>query len=107
MSKAPPSPFAGLPSVIALPPFQPGWVWLVGAGPGDPALLTLHAAHALAEADVVVHDALVNADVLALARVDAEIILRRQARWQAVGQPARHLGATDHAWRAPVGACCG
>ncbi len=74
MSKTPSSPFAGLPSVITLPPFQHGWVWLVGAGPGDPALLTLHAAHALAEADVVVHDALVNADVLALARADAEIV---------------------------------
>ncbi|MBB4286927.1 uroporphyrinogen-III C-methyltransferase [Roseospira goensis] len=59
---------------IPLPPFRPGWVWLVGAGPGDPGLLTLHAVHALAEADVVVHDALVDADVLALARPGAEII---------------------------------
>jgi len=56
------------------PPFLPGWVWLVGAGPGDPGLLTLHAAHALSWADVVVHDALVNTDVLRLARPDAEVI---------------------------------
>ena len=49
------------------PVFEPGTVWLVGAGPGDPGLLTLHAAHALAEADVVLHDALVSAEVLALA----------------------------------------
>ncbi len=56
------------------PPFLPGWVWLVGAGPGDPGLLTLHAAHALSWADVVVHDALVNTDVLRLARADAEVI---------------------------------
>jgi uroporphyrin-III C-methyltransferase len=49
------------------PVFEQGTVWLVGAGPGDPGLLTLHAAHALAEADVVLHDALVSAEVLALA----------------------------------------
>jgi uroporphyrin-III C-methyltransferase len=47
--------------------FEPGSVWLVGAGPGDPGLLTMHAAHALAEADVVLHDALVSPEILALA----------------------------------------
>jgi len=56
------------------PAFLPGWVWLVGAGPGDPGLLTLHAAHALAQADVVVHDALVNPEILALARPGAQVI---------------------------------
>ncbi|MFO1025688.1 MAG: uroporphyrinogen-III C-methyltransferase [Acetobacteraceae bacterium] len=49
------------------PDFTPGSVWLVGAGPGDPGLLTLHAVHALAQADVVVHDALVPEEILSLA----------------------------------------
>jgi uroporphyrin-III C-methyltransferase/precorrin-2 dehydrogenase/sirohydrochlorin ferrochelatase len=48
-------------------PTPPGFVSLVGAGPGDPALLTRRAAERLARADVVLHDALVDAGVLRLA----------------------------------------
>src|ERR1700675_977656 len=48
------------------PILEPGHVWLAGAGPGDPGLLTLDALAGLAQADVVVHDALVDARVLAL-----------------------------------------
>jgi uroporphyrin-III C-methyltransferase len=47
---------------------------LVGAGPGDPELLTVRGLRRLQEADVVVHDALVGTGVLALARPDAELV---------------------------------
>ena len=56
-----------------LPTFEPGWVWLTGAGPGDPGLLTLYALHGLRAADVVVHDALVGEGVLRLARPGAAL----------------------------------
>jgi uroporphyrin-III C-methyltransferase len=54
-----------------LPELEPGWVWLVGAGPGEPGLLTLLAVRALSGADVVVYDALVDKSILDLARPDA------------------------------------
>ena len=44
-----------------LPDFPPGEVWLAGAGPGDPRLLTVLALHALPVADDIVHDALIDA----------------------------------------------
>ncbi len=53
---------------IAFPVFEPGSVWLTGAGPGDPGLLTLHAVHALGQADAILYDALVDDRVLDLAR---------------------------------------
>jgi uroporphyrin-III C-methyltransferase len=52
---------------------EPGHVWLAGAGPGDPGLLTLDALSGLAQADVVVHDALVDQRVLALAGPQAQL----------------------------------
>ncbi|MEZ5775726.1 MAG: uroporphyrinogen-III C-methyltransferase [Hyphomicrobiaceae bacterium] len=56
-----------------LPVFEPGDVWLVGAGPGDPGLLTLYALDALRQADVVVYDALVDERVLTLVRSGASL----------------------------------
>lgn len=63
-----------LPGFPPMPDFPAGEVWLAGAGPGDPRLLTLLALHALATADDVVHDALVDPRVLGLRRAEAELI---------------------------------
>ncbi len=52
---------------MPFPPFGAGEVWLTGAGPGAAGLLTLLAYHALQQAEVIVHDALVSESVLALA----------------------------------------
>jgi len=49
------------------PVFEPGWVWLCGAGPGDPGLMTLHGLNALRQSDVVIYDALVQEEILAWA----------------------------------------
>ena len=56
------------------PELQAGWVWLCGAGPGDPGLLTLHALNALRQADVIIYDALVDSRIMDWARSDAELI---------------------------------
>jgi uroporphyrin-III C-methyltransferase len=58
-------------AVLGLPEFNAGSVWLVGAGPGDPGLLSALALHALAHADLVVYDALVDPRILRLARPGA------------------------------------
>jgi uroporphyrin-III C-methyltransferase len=55
------------------PVFEPGTVWLVGAGPGAPGLMSLMAYHGMQQADVVVYDALVNPDILRWARAGAEL----------------------------------
>ena len=64
-----------------------GEVTLVGAGPGDPELLTLKALRALQDADVILHDRLVPAAVLDLARRDAARIC--------VGKAAGNIGSTQ------------
>lgn len=51
-----------------------GKVWLVGAGPGDPDLLTLRAARLIMRAKLIVHDGLVDPAILALARPEARLV---------------------------------
>ena len=57
----------------AFPVFEQGWVWLVGAGPGAPGLMSLLCYHAMQHCDVVVYDALVNPDILRWVRTGAEL----------------------------------
>lgn len=52
---------------LNLPRIAPGWVWLVGAGPGDPGLITALGLSALSQADHVLYDTLVDPALLALA----------------------------------------
>jgi uroporphyrin-III C-methyltransferase len=51
---------------LSLPALEKGWVWLVGAGPGDPGLITALGLQALSQADYILYDALVDEALLAL-----------------------------------------
>ena len=75
-----------------------GRVALVGAGPGDAGLLTLRALRLLNQADVILHDRLVSADVLALARRDAQLVeVGKQAGHHHVTQDGIHALLLAHA----------
>src|SRR3954463_11340316 len=65
---------ADIAAVLKLPPFAPGWVWLVGGGPGDPGLITALGLHALGEAGFVLYDALIDEALLKLTRPGAGLI---------------------------------
>ncbi|MDE2515890.1 MAG: uroporphyrinogen-III C-methyltransferase [Rhodospirillales bacterium] len=75
----------------------PGHVWLVGAGPGDPGLLTLRAAEALRSAEIVLHDALPGTAVLGLADPRAVLIdvgkRKGHAPWPQAAINARLIAA--------------
>ena len=76
---------------MAAPPGPPGCVTLVGAGPGDPQLLTLQAVQAIASADVLLVDDLVHEAVLAHARPGARV-LRVGKRGGQASTPQARIG---------------
>jgi uroporphyrin-III C-methyltransferase len=77
---------------------EPGVVYLVGAGPGDPNLLTLRAADLLRTADVILPDDLVSDDVLAMASPTAEIIpVGKRCGEPRITQAGIHVLMLEHA----------
>jgi uroporphyrin-III C-methyltransferase len=82
-----------LADALALPSFDKGWVWLAGAGPGDPGLITALGLHAIANADVIFYDALANEDLLKLARPGAERVFAGKRR----GKMSAKQGDISHA----------
>ena len=88
------------PLPFPMPNFEPGTVWLVGAGPGDPGLMTLLALHAIRSADIVVYDALVDPRALDAARPGCEIVFagKRGGR-PSQRQPDISVTLVEHARR--------
>ncbi len=87
-----------LQQLDAAPARRQGSVSLVGAGSGDPGLLTLNALRALNQADVILHDRLVSAEVLSLARRDAQRIeVGKSAQGSSTSQDRIHELMLEHA----------
>ena len=75
-----------------------GKVYLIGAGPGDPELLTIKAARLLGSVDVILHDDLVTAAVLALGNRQAHVInVGKRCGRKSITQPAIHRLMIDYA----------
>jgi uroporphyrinogen III methyltransferase/synthase len=75
-----------------------GIVHLVGAGPGDPGLLTVRAVELIAQADVILHDRLIPAEALAYARPDAELVyVGKEGAGAQVPQEDTHAFLLEHA----------
>ncbi|MFC6841917.1 uroporphyrinogen-III C-methyltransferase [Xanthomonas theicola] len=88
------------PAAAAAHAVRPGTVTLVGAGPGDPGLLTLNALRALHSADVVLHDRLVSAAILRLLPQGAEVIaVGKSAGGHSMRQEQIHALMLEHARR--------
>ena len=77
-----------LADLLGLPAFEPGSVWLAGAGPGDTGLITVLGAHALRHADIILYDALVNEDLFKLTRPEADLVFAGKRK----GEPATRQG---------------
>ena len=81
-----------------LPHFEHGTVWLAGAGPGDPGLMTLLTAEGLRKADVIMHDALVSDDVLDWANPHATLeFVGKRAGQRSMKQPEITARMITHA----------
>jgi uroporphyrinogen III methyltransferase / synthase len=75
-----------------------GTVYLVGAGPGDPGLLTVRAVELIGTADVVLYDRLIPPEALAYARADAQVIyVGKEGDGAQVPQDETHALLLEHA----------
>lgn len=84
--------------MISIPDAESGHVYLVGAGPGDPALLTLRAAHLIKTADVILPDDLVTDEILALASPTALVIpVGKRCGQPRITQAGIHALMLEHA----------